>query len=386
MAFHPQPSTNMLLPIMHPNTSQISRWCVAAIIITRSLDPLPFQHIFSAPATNTPPTSLNKISMPYDLEQLRPNRPLSLSPIIQKSQDSSLVSHLPQMSRHRSYPISQRMPNIKTKSKSTLIPTNSFRSRPPILLDTTPLCCNISSSHIVHPSILPDLSNLHHPDFQKKHNSLTQSSIKKWTVHSPFIPNIPSLSSSPGTSSVHPIDTSPPSHPRQHYSSHLSPFGTPLPIIDPKKILRVCVQNTQHDFKIYSDGLELTSIIEHLQNLAISMFVPISPNVNWKNHSNWSCTHQLFCQHFHHVHISAISSDIGLQPLYLNKHLVAGTVILSFGLWASKVIPGPQDDSGYGTFSVTTIQGKGGKHVSFISAYIAVNKGGVPLCSTMHNP
>jgi hypothetical protein len=116
------------------------------------------------------------------------------------------------------------------------------------------------------------------------------------------------------------------------------------------------------------------------------MFVPISPNVNWKNHSNWSCTRQLFCQHFHQVHISAISSDIGLQPLYLNKHLVAGTAILSFGLWASKVIPGPQDDSGYGTFSVTTIQGKGGKHVSFISAYIAVNKGGVPLCSTMHNP
>jgi hypothetical protein len=221
---------------------------------------------------------------------------------------------------------------------------------------------------------LLDLSNSHHPDFCKKQNSLTQSSIKKWTVHAPFIPNIPSLSSSTGTSSVHPIDTSPPSHPRQLYSSHLSPFGTPLPIIDPTKIFRVCVQNTQHDFKIYGDGSELTSIIEHLQTLAISMFVPISPNVNWKNHSNWSRTWQLFCQHFHQVHISAISSNIGLQPLCLNKHLVGGTAILSFGLWASKVIHGPQDNSVYGTFSVITIQGKGGKHISFISAY-----------STMHN-
>lgn len=33
------------------------------------------------------------------------------------------------------------------------------------------------------------------------------------------------------------------------------------------------------------------------------------------------------------------------------------------------------DESGYGTFSITTIQGTGGKNVSFICAYSAVQKG-----------
>jgi hypothetical protein len=61
--------------------------------------------------------------------------------------------------------------------------------------------------------------------------------------------------------------------------------------------------------------------------------------------------------------------------LYINKHLVGGSAILTFGLWASKVSISPTDDSGHGVFSITTIQGKGNKHISFISAYIAVSKG-----------
>lgn len=105
------------------------------------------------------------------------------------------------------------------------------------------------------------------------------------------------------------------------------------------------------------------------------MFVPICLNLIWKNHSNWTHTRQLFHPHFNQVHLSAESSDIGLHPLYLNKHLIGGTAILSFGLWASKIIPSIQDNSGYGTFSITTIQGKGYRNKSFIAAYIAVNKG-----------
>jgi hypothetical protein len=105
------------------------------------------------------------------------------------------------------------------------------------------------------------------------------------------------------------------------------------------------------------------------------MFVSMSPNINWKNHSNWSRTRQFFCPHFTQAHLSAASSDIGLHPLYINKHLIGGTAILSFGLWASKGVPSIQDNSGYGTFSITTIQGKGNHNVSFIAAYIAVNKG-----------
>jgi hypothetical protein len=48
---------------------------------------------------------------------------------------------------------------------------------------------------------------------------------------------------------------------------------------------------------------------------------------------------------------------------------------LTFGLWASKVSSISYDLSGFGSFTITTIQGKGNKYISFISAYIAVQKG-----------
>jgi len=75
------------------------------------------------------------------------------------------------------------------------------------------------------------------------------------------------------------------------------------------------------------------------------------------------------------VHISATSSNIGKDPLYSNKNLVGGSAILTFGLWSSKISVSQLDESGHGIYSVTTIQGKGQKCISFISASIAVCKG-----------
>jgi len=157
--------------------------------------------------------------------------------------------------------------------------------------------------------------------------------------------------------------------------AHLEPFGTPIPIIDHTRYLQICAQNTQHDFKIYGDGLEMHNIINNLKILGVSMFAAISPNVNWKNSSNWVRAKQLFRPHFNQVYLSASSSNIGNDPLYINKHLVGGSALLTFGVWSSKMSTSLLDESGHGIFSVTTIQGKGKRCISFISAYIAVSKG-----------
>jgi hypothetical protein len=166
-----------------------------------------------------------------------------------------------------------------------------------------------------------------------------------------------------------------PMHHHQCFTDHLLPFGNPMPVIDPTRILRICMQNTQHDFQIYGDGLEITTISNNLQSLGINMFIPISPNVNWINPYYWFHTRQLFHYNFHHVNLSAVSSDIGLDPLYLHKHLMGGVAILTLGLWPSKVSTVLKDESGFGTFTITTIQGKRKKFVTFIAAYIAVKKG-----------
>lgn len=166
-----------------------------------------------------------------------------------------------------------------------------------------------------------------------------------------------------------------PSYPHQTFSAHIERFGTPLPVVDHTNVLRICMQNTQYDFKIYGDGLEISNIISNLKNIGASMFVPISPNINWKNRTNWTKTKNIFRSHFQQVHISTTSSNIGNDPLYFNKNLIGGSAILTFGLWSSKVSISPSDESGHGIFSVTTIQGKGQKCIPFLSAYIAVQKG-----------
>jgi len=55
--------------------------------------------------------------------------------------------------------------------------------------------------------------------------------------------------------------------------------------------------------------------------------------------------------------------------------LVGGAALLSLCIQASKVSSSWSDPSGMGSFTVTTIAGKQDKKKSFISAYIAVNKG-----------
>jgi hypothetical protein len=135
------------------------------------------------------------------------------------------------------------------------------------------------------------------------------------------------------------------------------------------------MQNTQHSFKLSGDRLELASIIDHLRQLGVSMFAAISPNINGMNKTNWIKTKQIFRSSFHQVHLSASSSDISLEREYFDTNLIGDTAILTFGLWTSKVSQFSLDSSGNGSFTTTTIQGKGNKSLTIISAYIAVQKG-----------
>jgi hypothetical protein len=105
------------------------------------------------------------------------------------------------------------------------------------------------------------------------------------------------------------------------------------------------------------------------------MFALIRPNVNWHNQNNWVSSKQLFRPCFQQVHVSVVSSDIGLEPQFAQRNLIGRSAILTFGLWAFKVSAALPNESEYGTFSMTMIQGKHHKKITFISAYIAVERG-----------
>jgi hypothetical protein len=186
-----------------------------------------------------------------------------------------------------------------------------------------------------------------------------------WAIHRPFILNVHQLDDTL-PKSIHPTN------PHESFSTHLSPFGSTLPVIDKTETLRVCMQNTRFAFSIYGECIDIYNIIANLTQLDAHLFAPISPNTNCGNHSR---TCSLFRKNFSQVHLSATSSDIGLHKEYINKSIVGGAAILSFSLWASKVSQSWSDPSGMGTFTKTTISGKQNRKISFISAYIAVMKG-----------
>jgi hypothetical protein len=85
MSLHPNPSRDIILPYMHPNISQISRWWVAYSILSRSIDSLPFTCISDSLHDIETVPSVHMASYPYDL---------CLSPITNYTQ-SNVDSVLP---------------------------------------------------------------------------------------------------------------------------------------------------------------------------------------------------------------------------------------------------------------------------------------------------
>lgn len=126
-------------------------------------------------------------------------------------------------------------------------------------------------------------------------------------------------------------------------------------------MLRVCMQNAQFSFQLFDDGIDIHNIFNNLQQLGILMFIPISFNVNWSNSRNWIRAKHFFQSPFSQVHLSATSSDMGMDKHYFNKSIVGGSAIFTMGLWATKVTMAVSDTSGYGTYSITTIQEKHNK-------------------------
>jgi len=346
-ALHPDPSQNMLLPYVNSNLAQISRWWVARSLINQEF-PLNIFNRDVTPSQFTYPPLWNQNSDPANLAMLINTQIANIS-----TQDSSP-------------PLSTTLSNYKNYNDYPNIQSRTVDQTP-----DTPISNTI-------------MSPLEKPTYQK---TKSPNKITKWLEFRPFTPrvqtvaqrNIPNNNTKKPTETLvgnetHTINIAP-THPRKNYTNHLSPFGTPLPPMTNSNILRICFQNTQHSFQIHGEAIELPNLISNLQSLGIGMFIPISPNINWMESTKWPRTHQIIKPHFHQVHLSATSSNIGNDPNFFNRHLVRGAGISTLSQWAYKVSGSSMDTSGNGTYTITTTQGKGNKFISFTAAYIAVQKG-----------
>ncbi len=205
MALHPNPSRDIILPYMHPNISEISRWWVASCILSRNTDS--FSFIRSSDSLhdigNVP--SVHMTSSPHDLGILSTNNDTHFFG------DSVLPTQYDR-GENFSLPDTVDAPDEMIQS-SSLTDSHSLPYQDPVAAPITahPLPCK------------------------------NQQLIDKWLIHRPFIPSISydTLTQRPGH----------PSNPSQIFLDHLIPFGNPISVVDQTKILRICMQNTQHDFK-----------------------------------------------------------------------------------------------------------------------------------------
>ncbi len=122
-----------------------------------------------------------------------------------------------------------------------------------------------------------------------------------------------------------------------------------------------------------------------MKSLQASILAAISPNVNFCNPSHKVTFKCPFSKQFQQAHLSATSFDIGLLPHYKNRYnLTGGVAIITTDQWASKVHSTQQDNRSHGSFTITTLQGRNGKLLSIIAAYISVEKGKIFGPNTVH--
>jgi hypothetical protein len=88
MAFHPSPSSSMILPFMHNNICQISMWWVAKSILMSKVDPLPLQMLFHTIPAHHPTMSHHRESHPANLA------PISFPYILPTFQFIPMIRHI----------------------------------------------------------------------------------------------------------------------------------------------------------------------------------------------------------------------------------------------------------------------------------------------------
>jgi len=122
----------------------------------------------------------------------------------------------------------------------------------PTIVHNAPFHHTFTSYEPVTPNIPTTDNNLLSINGPGKTKDKAQQSITKGISHRPFIAQ---------DSFQQPVNKYSPISPHQDYKDHLLLFGTPLPIIDHTRILRVCTQNTQNSFNQYGDGLKFNQLL-----------------------------------------------------------------------------------------------------------------------------
>jgi hypothetical protein len=345
MALYPHPHANMLLPITDTNIAQISRtWIASSLVLghpfheslastflLKSFDDTrhsstatsdPYDIIPWESSTNGTDIFPNEYSISYNENQ-------SYHEFTASSQTGDTSEHI-ENSRH-----------LEAQNRIAYMTHDTRR--------------------------IPQTINHQEQANNTRLNVGIQRKITDWTSHRPF----PSGTGAEDTNTI---------------PDESIPNGSFPPQIDPTRTLRVIMQNPQYSLQLTNENFTSIQLTQRSKELSTAIFTAISPNKNWHNPSHWTQFKHPFKRVFKQIHITATSSDVGKLSHYItNTNLTGGSVILIFDQWASKVSSTSTDPRGHGTYAVTTLQGRNGKYLSIIAAYISVLKGTKAGVNTVHS-
>jgi hypothetical protein len=332
MGLHQHPQESMLIPLMHKNIVMILRTWVAKIVIMNTFDTHLFQQYIQSqnhPAYH----GRRSLSTPHNLFHIMHSSSSSGT----HSRPINTQTPEPMASNHKMEPIPPSEDNTASPLADPPIPTQRLKN---------------STLHpkSVSRTVLPYTNE---PQIKTdEYNPASQTKIHQWTVNR-MAPKVTNSS----------LEWDPDVH----------SFGTPPQTIDPTVTLRIIAQNPQHSLQASYENEAFIQTLVNLQDLQTSIYSAISPNINFCNPSHTTSFKNQFRRVFKQAHVSAASCEIGLQPTYKNRYnLTGGVAVVTTSHWTSKICGTQHDTHGYGTYTITSLQGRNGKKLSIIAAYISV--------------
>ena len=149
--------------------------------------------------------------------------------------------------------------------------------------------------------------------------------------------------------------------------NHNYNWGDSLPTGVKGNTIRVVYQNVHHSLSA-SDNPHTNNLLDNLNNMEADIFMASETNTNWKSaafRNNFkSKVSRIWPAH----RIAYSSSDVGME-FELHEFLPGGTCTMAVDNLSMRVIKAGEDPSGLGRWSYITLEGQGGRKVTFITAY-----------------
>ena len=153
--------------------------------------------------------------------------------------------------------------------------------------------------------------------------------------------------------------------------NHNYHWGDSLPTNVKGNTIRVIYQNVHRSLNA-TDNPHTTSLLDNLNNMEADVLMAAETNVNWKSANFRNEFKKKVSRIWPANRIAYSSSDVGLE-FELHEFLPGGTCTMAVDHLSMRVVKAGEDDSGLGRWSYITMEGQGGRKVTFITAYRVCN-------------